>query len=246
MLETTIPAWPGLTPVRRLAGGARNAVWLAQLANRTVVIRRSTRPQAALEWEFDLLRHLDRNGIAVPLPIQTADGRDHVDGVHVIDHIDGAPPKSTADWHAVVATLKRLHECTTGWPQRPTFAGSTELMTTARGGDVRLDLMDDPTVEVIRAAWLPLADGPVCVVHGDIGTGNLLINERVHIIDWDESRVDSGWFDHAHIPDTVPVPVPVDRETLRTAGLAWEVATCWGVEPDYARRQLEVLLRRVG
>lgn len=61
---------------------------------------------------------------------------------------------------------------------------------------------------------------------------------------FDESRVDLPWFDFAHLPPAVPVPAPVPREQLITAGVAWEVATCWVPEPDYAAGRLEELRRR--
>ena len=57
--------------------------------------------------------------------------------------------------------------------------------------------------------------------------------------------MDSPWFDLAPLPSDVPVPWPGDREVLVTAGLAWEAATCWVAEPDYAATVLSRLRNRV-
>lgn len=72
----------------------------------------------------------------------------------------------------------------------------------------------------------------------------LIDDSVVGSIDWDESRVDLPWFDFAHLPLAVPVPAPAPREQLITAGVAWEVATCWVPEPNYAAGRLEELRRR--
>jgi aminoglycoside phosphotransferase (APT) family kinase protein len=78
-----------------------------------------------------------------------------------------------------------------------------------------------------------------------VGAGNILVDgERVTLLDWDESRVDVPWFDFAFVADDVEVPVPVDRVALVTAGVAWEAATCWMPEPEYAARRLAELYAR--
>ncbi len=64
-------------------------------------------------------------------------------------------------------------------------------------------------------------------------------------MDWDEARVDVPAFDLAALPDDALADPSTsgDRQLLRRAALAWEVATCWTVEPDYARRCLRQLQR---
>jgi aminoglycoside phosphotransferase (APT) family kinase protein len=81
-----------------------------------------------------------------------------------------------------------------------------------------------------RAALVPARD--VAVVHGDVGPHNALIDGQGQcvVLDWDEARVDAPWFDRA------------DTETRRGAALAWEIATCWTVEPDYARARASELV----
>lgn len=242
-----VTAWPGVELDAPMTGGARNPVWTAHRGDERLVVRCSGRPAPALDWELDLLAHLHAHGIGVPVTVSADDGRRHVGGVMVQRFVDGRPPAGPADWRRVVATVTAVHQLTAGWPQRPGFASAAELRLSDRGGDVRLDLMPADAVEVVRDAWRPVLTGPTSVTHGDVGGGNILVDgELVTLLDWDESRVDVPWFDFAFLPDDVAVPTPVPRHDLVTAGLAWEVATCWAPEPEYAARRLAELRTRVG
>lgn len=246
-MRTALAAWTGVELVEPLAGGARNQVWLARRGGQRLVVRRSGRAPSSLDWELDLLAYLDGHGISVPQTVPADDGRRHVDGVLVQRFLDGAPPRHRKDWRRAVAVLAAVHELTAGWPQRPGFAAGADLLTAERGGDVRLDLMPADAVSTVRAAWRPILSGERCAIHADVGAGNLLVNgDKVSLLDWDEARVDVPWFDFALVPGDVDVPAPVDRHTLTTAGLAWEAATCWAPEPEYAARCLAELRSRTG
>ena len=203
----------------------------------------SRRPPAALLWELDLLAFLAAKGLGVPLPLNTGDGRRHDGGTWVHPLLPGRPPRTSGDWRQVVAVLKQLHELTAGWPQRPGFASAATLLTEPRGGDVDLAALSADDVALIREAWRPLAGGRECVVHGDVGPGNVLMHQgRVALIDWDESRVDVPAFDFAGLPAGTALPRPaVGQRQLCRAGLAWEAASCWSAEPAYARRCLHRL-----
>lgn len=217
---------------------------LASRGNRQLVVRRSVRPVESLEWELDLLEHLRGHGIGVPDVIVADDGRRHVDGVVVSKFVEGHEPSDSTDWRRVVDTLIAMHESTTGWRQRPGFASSRHLLSGDRGGDVRLDMLPANAVDAIRAAWEPIK-GAECVVHGDVGASNIRIDAgEVTLLDWDEARVDVSSFDFAAMPDDVEVPAVTSRQVLRTAGVAWEAATCWIAEPDYAARRLAELYER--
>jgi Ser/Thr protein kinase RdoA (MazF antagonist) len=131
-MRDLLKAWGLLEVVGVLGGGNRNTVMEARLGARRVVVRRSRRPSASLDWEADLLDHLARNGLRVPAVIPALDGRRHIDGVMVQGWLDGTAPAVTA-WPAVAAFLRRLHRVTTTWPQRPGSASTRDLLTTDRG-----------------------------------------------------------------------------------------------------------------
>lgn len=246
MERSRIGAWPGLELVGPLSGGARSSVLLARRGSAEYVVRNSTRSSGAIDWELDLQQHVAENGVRVPRLVPADDGRRHVDGVMVHERLPGRPPRDVEDWAAVIRALRVVHETTIEWPQRPGFASSGDLQTDERGGDVDLSAIPPDVVALIRRAWRAVDHGPANAIHGDLGADNVLIDDdRVGLVDWDESRVDVRWFDLAHLPSEVPVAAPVPREQIITAGVAWEAATCWIFEPAYAARRLAELRRRM-
>jgi len=240
-----LTAWGEPQVVGPLGGGNRNTVLELRHHGQRLVARQSRRSPASLDWELALLDHLGRHGLRVPEPVPALDGRRHVNGVVVLSWLDGTPPEP-GDWPAVAATLRRLHELTAGWPQRPGFASTRDLLTTERGGDVDLARMPADAVADCRRAWARLAGTPLAVVHGDAGAANIRITHAgAGLLDWDEARVDSTDLDLAELPaGSLPgaAGLPPGRlDAARAAVTAWEAANGWLVEPAYARRQLELL-----
>lgn len=227
----------------RLGGGHRNLVVLAERSGRRFVARRSTRSEAALTWELNLLDTLADAGFWVPAPVRSADGRGAVEGIVVAPFLAGRSPVDPGDWARLAGTLACLHEATRDWAQRPGFSSSADLLAANRGGDIALDVMPAEAVEQLRAAWRSVQVGSPCVVHGDPGAGNVMISDDgvVGLLDWDEARVDLPWFDLAAIPEEVSLDLPLPRLAVVRAGVAWEAATCWQAEPTYARRRLRQL-----
>jgi Ser/Thr protein kinase RdoA (MazF antagonist) len=180
----------------RLGGGHRNVVYRAG----DWVARRSRRSPASLEWELDLLDHLSRNDFIVPAVVPTRDGRRHVDGVVVQAWLPGREPTGD-DWPHVADELRRLHVLMAGWPPRPDFPGTRELLTRDQGGDVDLTRMPASVVARCRKAWQALT-GPTTVVHGDPCAANIRVqdDDRIGFLDWDEARVDHPWLDLADLP----------------------------------------------
>jgi Ser/Thr protein kinase RdoA (MazF antagonist) len=220
--------WGSPPVVARLGGGHRNEVYRV---GDDWVARRSRRPAASLEWELTLLDHLSRNGFLVPAVVPTRDGRHHAGGVVVQKWLPGSEPAGE-DWPAVVAELRRLHELMTGWPPRPEFPGTRDLLTVDRGGDVDLTTMPPPAVATCRRAWRALT-GPETVIHGDPCAANIRVTgDRIGFLDWDEARRDHPWLDLADIPD---IALPPEASA---AVNAWEAANAWQLEPGYARRRL--------
>ena len=143
--------------VEPLAGGVANDVWSVRVHGRLAVGRLGARSDADLAWETALLHHLDREGLTVPVPIPTTDGRLFADGVVVMTYIEGGPPETEADWRRVADTLRQLHRLTPGWPQRPGWRSSTDLLRAQRGTKVDLDAMPPEAVARCRAAWARLS-----------------------------------------------------------------------------------------
>jgi hypothetical protein len=69
----------------------------------------------------------------------------------------GGPPETEADWRRVADTLRELHRLTQGWPQRPGWRSSTDLLHAETGTKVDLGAMPPEGVARCRAAWARLA-----------------------------------------------------------------------------------------
>ena len=85
------------------------------------------------------MQHLDGAGLAVPVPIPTVDGRLFAQGLTVMTFMEGTPPETEDDWRRVADTLRRLHGLTRGWPQRPGWRSSADLLHTETGTKIDLD-----------------------------------------------------------------------------------------------------------
>ncbi|HEY1015960.1 MAG TPA: phosphotransferase [Herpetosiphonaceae bacterium] len=222
--------------IERLTGGMANDVWSLRVNGRRAVGRRGSRSDADLAWETDLLVRLDRAGLAVPLPIPTTDGRLFADGVVVMPYLEGDPPATEADWRRVADTLRQLHLLTAGWPQRPGWRSSTDLLRAASGTKIDLDAMPAEGVARCRAAWARIAGRPTCVVHGDPNPRNILITaERVALIDWDEAHVDVPDLDLV-LPHNAAGLDDAAHDVAAQASAAWEAAVCW--DDAYAVKRL--------
>ncbi|HEY1928303.1 MAG TPA: phosphotransferase [Caulobacteraceae bacterium] len=178
--------------IEPLAGGLANDVWSVRVQGRLAVARLGARSNADLAWETQLLQHLDREGLAAPMPIPTIDGRLFADGLMVMTYVEGGPPETVADWRRVADTLRRLHRSTQGWPQRPGWRSSSDLLHVETGTKINLGAMPPESVARCRAVWARLIGRQTCVVHGNPNNpGNVRITAtRVALIDWDESHVD--------------------------------------------------------
>jgi Ser/Thr protein kinase RdoA (MazF antagonist) len=200
------------------------------------VARLGTRSDADLDWETTLLQHLDRHGLAVPVPIPTTDGRLFAEGLVVMTYLEGGPPETEADWRRVADTLRELHRLTAGWPQRPDWRSSTDLLHASTGTRIDLGRMPAEAVMRCRAAWARLAGRETCVVHGDPNPRNVRMTaERVALIDWDESRVDVPDLDLA-LPHNAAGLDQRAYDIATQASAAWEAAVCW--DDDYSIKRL--------
>jgi Ser/Thr protein kinase RdoA (MazF antagonist) len=219
--------------VEPLTGGAANDVWSVRLDGRLVVGRLGGRSDADLAWETRLLHHLDRAGLAVPVPIPATDGRLFADGLVVMTYQEGGPPESPADWRRVAEALRELHRLTRGWPQRPGWRSSADLLHAETGTRIDLGAMPPEGVARCRAAWARLAGRRTCVVHGNPNNaGNVRMTaDRVALIDWDEAHTDVPDLDLV-LPGNAAGLDDDAHDIAAQASAAWEAAVCW--DDDYA------------
>jgi Ser/Thr protein kinase RdoA (MazF antagonist) len=225
------------TRVEPLTGGVANDVWSVRVDGRLAVARLGARSDADLAWETELLQHLDREGLTVPVPIPARDGRLFADGLVVMTYVEGGPPETRADWQRVAATLRELHRLTRGWPQRPGWRSSADLLHADTGTRIDLGAMPPESVARCRAAWSRLAGRQTCVVHGDANNlGNVRMTaSRVALIDWDESHTDVPHLDLV-LPDNAADLDDDTYDIASQASAAWEAAVCW--DDEYAVKRL--------
>lgn len=223
--------------VERLAGGSSNDVWSLRIAGRLAVGRLGKRSDADLAWEAELMQYLDRQGLAVPVPIPTRDGRLFADGLTVMTYMEGGPPETAADWRRVAEALRRLHQVTQDWPQRPGWRSSIDLLHTTTGTRIDLGAMPAEAVVRCRAAWARLVGRPTSVVHGNpTNPGNVRVTaERVALIDWDEAHVDVSDLDLV-LPHNAAGLEGAAHDIADQASAAWEAAVCW--KDDYSVMRL--------
>ncbi len=212
-------------------------MWSVRVNGHLAVGRLGTRSDADLGWETELLRYLGSNGLTVPVPIPTVDGGLFADGLVVMTYVEGGPPETAADWRRVAGTLRELHRLTRGWPQRPGWRSSTDLLHAETGTKIDLGAMPAEGVARCRAAWARFVGRPTCVVHGDSNNlGNVRVTAgRVALIDWDESHVDVPGLDLV-LPDNAAGLDADVYDIAAQASAAWEAAVCW--DDEYSVKRL--------
>ncbi|MET9633363.1 phosphotransferase [Lentzea sp. NPDC006480] len=219
-----------------LTGGVANDVWSVRVHGRLAVGRLGGRSEADLAWETALLQHLDRGGLTVPVPIPAVDGRLFADGLVVTTYLEGGPPETRDDWRRVAGVLRELHRLTRGWPQRPGWRSSTDLLHAETGTKVDLGAMPAEGVARCRAAWARLAGRETCVVHGDPNPGNVRMTaNQVALIDWDEAHVDVPDLDLV-LPGNAAGLDEGAHDIAAQASAAWEAAVCW--DDEYSIKRL--------
>ncbi|WP_419421408.1 phosphotransferase (plasmid) [Legionella sp. D16C41] len=222
--------------IKPLSGGVANDVWSVRIHGHLAVARLGTRSDADLMWETELLQHLNNNGMTVPVPIPTTNGKFFANGMVVMTYLEGKAPETEYDWQSVANTINQLHRLTQGWPQRPGWRSSTDLLYTETGTRINLNLMPSEGVMRCRAAWARLVGRQTCVVHGDPNPRNILINaNRVALIDWDEAHVDVPDLDLA-LPYNAAGLDDNRYDIASQASAAWEAAVCW--DDEFAVKRL--------
>jgi Ser/Thr protein kinase RdoA (MazF antagonist) len=233
----SLALWGDAVRIERLTGGVANDVWSVRVNGQIAVGRLGSRSDADLAWEAELMHHLVSNDLTVPLPIPTIDGRLFVDGLMVMTYVEGEPPAIAADWERVAATLRKLHALTAGWPQRPGWRSSTDLLRHDTGTKIDLSTMPPEGVARCRAAWARLVSRKTCVVHGNpANASNIrMTSDRVALIDWDEAHVDVSDLDLV-LPHNAGGLEGQAYDIASQASAAWDAVVCW--DDEYAIRRL--------
>jgi Ser/Thr protein kinase RdoA (MazF antagonist) len=236
-----ISAWSGLVLEAPLTGGHRNEVWRGSFRGHAVAIRRSRRSSISLAWELDVITRLDRHGFHVPVPLPTDAGGLASNGLVVMPWIDGRQPRTGRDWSLVAEELRRLHAVGTDVAQRYECCVVTELGRRSRSVDADLGALPDHMATVILDVFASVAEAPVSLIHGDPGGSNIRIDDedRVWLLDWDESRVDITWHDLSNLGVRV-LPLAEHARAVRLSD-AWETANAWTIERSYARQRFASL-----
>jgi Ser/Thr protein kinase RdoA (MazF antagonist) len=146
----------GTACLERLTGGVANDVRSVRINGRLAVGRLGRRSDDDLAWETALLQYLDREGLTVPVPIPTTDGRLFAKGLVVMTYMEGGPPETEADWRRVADTLRRLHRLTQAGRSVP-VGSSTDLLHAETGTKIDLAAMPREGVARFRAARARLA-----------------------------------------------------------------------------------------
>ncbi|HWI87294.1 MAG TPA: phosphotransferase [Sphingomonas sp.] len=223
--------------IERIAGGVANDVWRVRVHGALAVGRVGSRSEADLAWEARLLQYLHQQGLAVPVPIPALDGRLFVGGLMITTYMDGEPPSTEDDWRRVADTLRQLHRVTQGWPQRPGWRSSIDLLDSYAGTRIDLAVMPPEAVLRCRAAWQRVANRELRVVHGDPNPGNIRITGcQVALIDWDEAHLDVPEIDLGCLNRAATGMDVAAQDVAAQAAAAWQAAVCW--KDDYAIRQL--------
>ena len=206
-------------------------MWSVRLDGHLAVARLGARSEADLAWETELVQHLDREGLAVPVPIPTTTGRLFADGLVVMSYVEGRPPESESDWRRVAGTLRQLHRLTQGWPQRPGWRSSIDLLHAETGTKIDLGAMPPEAVARCRAAWARLTGRQTCVVHGNPESpANVRVTaDRVALLYWDEAHVDVPDLDLV-LPYNAADLDDVAHDLAAQAFAAWTAAVCWDDE----------------
>lgn len=235
MTRTQLAPWQATRVLQTLEGGFRNEVYLVERDGAKLVAKTTRRSPAAIVWLNEVLDCAEAAGFVVPRFIASDDGRFQVGGLTLETYLVGKP-LAKQDLPILAQQLHSFHQLTKHIAQRPGFLAAVDLLEQVSGGDVDLSRMPVDLVIACRKAWRVLLGLPQAVVHGDLTTNNVLQlpDGRYGLLDWDEARVDASVF------DSYAVGIEVSA-ALQRAALAWEIAVCWHIEPEYASKMARIL-----
>ena len=150
-----------------------------------------------LEYEFEVLRLVERAGITAPRPIYLdAEGKHFGTPAIVLTFLPGKTniaPKDVASWtDALAGTLCKVHAVT---PQTADLSMLKPQENRARIEDIAAENRDDPlvveVVSLLRSRCDSIEPLPPTLIHNDYWGGNTIWNRGrlTGIIDWTNARI---------------------------------------------------------
>lgn len=227
-MRPPIELWQIAADLEPLAGGNRSTVVRTRGLTQNLVFKSTHRTAEQLHWLLEVHDIARSCGFVVPELIAPVSGALVHNGWTCERLIEGRAFRAD-EMSELTPLIACFQDATAAVPQRPGFLSSCELLEQTSGGDVDLAAMPSDLVALCRAAWSAVADRRQAVVHGDLNPTNMIrcLDGRIALLDWDESRRDLVLFDQCQSSE--------DNDVVVRARLAWEVACCWQMEPDYAR-----------
>ncbi len=200
------------------------------------MFKTTRRDAAAIGWLVPVLDLAEQSGFIVPKLLKSTQGR-YIEQGWTCEPFLAGRMFQTGQLGGIASRLQCLQANAGELLQRPGFLAASDLIGCEFGGDIDLRVMPADIVALCRRTWSEVANRPRSVVHGDLNASNLIwtVNGGIGLIDWDEARVDATLFDDFHIGRFDPGGVEA------MAVLAWEIASSWVLEPEYAKRMAEKL-----
>jgi len=199
------------------------------------VFKVTTRTEAQLAWLAGCAPTLRRAGVSAPMPQRGEDGRFVQAGWTCEPFVRGRPLRY-GEKTGLRSAIRRVHRQGFGLRQRPGFLNARAFLEAESGGDVDLSTMPRALVARLRAAFEGVPRKPLTLVHGGLGDANIAVRPwgQYVLYDWDAARLDHPLFDLVAC-GAIDNPVP------GRAALAFEIATRWHRQRDYAMSLAERL-----
>jgi thiamine kinase-like enzyme len=233
-MHNHLKPWGEWNVLKPLEGGFRNTAFLVEQQGTKRVAKTTRRFEAAMRWLQPVHAAAQRAGFVTPDLIENVNGTLVSESITLETFIEGQAP-NLQQLKDMLPQMQTFHNLTRGILQRPGFASSIELLHGTSGGDVDLNAMPNDLVTLCRNQWRDHSGQVQSVVHGDLNANNVLITKdgKYGLVDWDETRVDISDFDTQALLQTSGAKL----DSRKTNWLdAWEVAVCWQIEPEYARK----------
>jgi len=111
--------------IRNESYKGKKGVWWVKTADRTYILKKLSNSEQTIKFILDAVRHLSKNGVRLPTPVQANDGKDYVnlDGTcyTLTNAIEGKNPSysSPKELARIVCELAKFHKASKGYSPPP-------------------------------------------------------------------------------------------------------------------------------